>query len=152
MRQISDTEVRSLKTATRALIQRVGGLHAAATVTRVNASVLAEYYDPNAAERLVPADVAADLERVAGEPVVTAQLARMAGHALLPLQAGQGTDAAAIGRVFAECGQLGAAWAAAMEDGRISAVEAERLMSELADLQRAAGAALALLHAKRGTA
>lgn len=149
MRQIDEVDIRSLKTAFRALIQRVGGLDAAATVTRVRASQLAAYYDPHQPQQLMPADVVADLEHVAGEPLVTAQLARLAGHLLLPMAAGPGSEARAIAAVFQEAGELGARWASAMEDGRLDDAELEGVQTELADLHRAAGAAMALLQARR---
>lgn len=152
MRQLDDIEIRSLKTAFRALIQRVGGLDAAATVTRVRPSQLAAYYDPHQAQQLMPCDVVADLERVAGELLVTAQLARLAGHMLLPMAPAFGSESRAIGQVFQESGELGARWASAMEDGQLDEAELERVLTELADLQRAAARAIALLSARKGTA
>lgn len=150
MRQIDDVDMRALKTAFRALVQRVGGLDAAATVTRVRPSQIAAYYDPNQPQQLMPADIVADLERVAGEPLVTAQLARLAGHMLVPMMAGLGSEARAIAAVFQETGELGARWASAMEDGHLDDAEVGRVQTELADLHRAAGAAMALLAGRKG--
>lgn len=152
MRQIDDLALRGLKTAMRALVQRVGGLEAAATVTRVRPSQLASYYDPHQPQQLMPADVVADLEHVAGEPLVTAQLARLAGHMLLPMSPGFGSEARAIAAVFQETGELGARWASAMDDGQLDDADRERVLAELGDLQRAAARAMALLTAKKGHA
>lgn len=148
MRQLTASDIASLKTATRALVQRVGGLHAAATVTRVGASALAEYYDPHAVDRLAPVDVVADLERVAAEPLVSDAMARLAGCTLQPMGHAAGSDARAIAGVFREVGQLGERWATAMEDGATSAGERDAVQLELVDLQRAVGAAIAVLRAR----
>jgi len=75
----------ALKQASKRLIKSCGGLDAASLVTRVGHSELARYYDPS--EKLfMPIDVAADLETIAREPLVTQSLAGLMEFALMPVQ------------------------------------------------------------------
>lgn len=81
----SDAEYVSLKQASKRLIKSCGGLEAAAMVTRVGHSELARYYDPS--ERLfMPIDVAADLEAISRNPLVSRCLADMLGFSLIPIE------------------------------------------------------------------
>jgi hypothetical protein len=78
-----------LKRRTDQLIDLCGGLVAASAETRAGKSSLANYADSrerSAATNLwAPIDVIADLEHAAGEPLVTRELARLAGYDLLPM-------------------------------------------------------------------
>jgi hypothetical protein len=78
-----------LKRRTEKLINLCGGLVDAAEETRAGKSSLANYADSRehgaAANLWAPIDVIADLEQAAGEPLVTRELARLAGYDLLPL-------------------------------------------------------------------
>jgi hypothetical protein len=80
---------RRLKRRTDQLIDACGGLVAASAETRAGKSSLANYADSRehgAATNLwAPIDIVADLEKVAGEPLVTRELARLAGYDLLPM-------------------------------------------------------------------
>lgn len=81
----SDAEYVSLKQASKRLIKSCGGLEAAAMVTRVGHSELARYYDPS--EKLfMPIDVAADLEAISRNPLVSRCLADMLGFSLIPIE------------------------------------------------------------------
>jgi hypothetical protein len=83
-----------LKRRTDQLIDACGGLVAAAEETRAGKSSLANYSDSRehgaAATLWAPIDVIADLEKAAGEPLVTKELARLAGYDLLPMAAAAG--------------------------------------------------------------
>lgn len=78
-----------LKRRTDKLIDLCGGLVEAANETRAGKSSLANYADSRdvgaAANLWAPIDIIADLEAAAGEPLVTKELARLAGYDLLPL-------------------------------------------------------------------
>ncbi|MSP43399.1 MAG: hypothetical protein EXR08_08560 [Alphaproteobacteria bacterium] len=81
----SEGEYTSLKQASKRLVKASGGLEAAAMVTRVGHSELARYY--NLSEKLfMPVDVAADLEAISGNPLVSRCLAHMLGFALIPIK------------------------------------------------------------------
>ena len=83
-----------LKRRTDQLIDACGGLVAASAETRAGKSSLANYADSRgcgaAATLWAPIDIVADLEKVAGEPLVTRELARLAGYDLLPMATVEG--------------------------------------------------------------
>lgn len=78
-----------LKRRTDQLIDSCGGLVAASAETRAGKSSLANYADSRehgAATNLwAPIDVIIDLEKAAGEPLVTKEMARLAGYDLIPM-------------------------------------------------------------------
>jgi hypothetical protein len=90
-RPLSQIEYGRLKQAAKRLIKACGGLEAASMITRVGHSELARYYTHE--ERLfMPIDVAADLEAIASNPVITQALAHMQGYALIQLQPQETAD------------------------------------------------------------
>jgi hypothetical protein len=141
---------RAFKALFRALVDRCGKFEAAALCTRVGTSQLHNYTDMHS-DQFAPVDVVADLERVAGEPLVTAELARRAGFLLIPLPAdGQGRLAKDMAQLGREMGEVFAAYAEAMgNDGRMDAAESEQVERELADVARIAAGAIATLRAAR---
>lgn len=146
-RAIRDND-RSLKTLFRALIQRVGGFEAAASCVRVGVSRLHDYTSPET-DGFAPIDVVAALEEVAGEPLVTAEMARRARCILLPLEAqGEGEIPETMAKLGKEVGEGFSAFAEAMSDGRMDRPEMERMAREMADIVRVATSAVALLQHK----
>ena len=135
----------ALKTAARRLVVSVGGLEAAATVCRLNKTALAAAYDPHQPERALPVDVVAELEHVAAAPVVTTVLARLSGHALVPIAPGGGLEALALVHVFRGAAEVGAAYAAAIADTRLSRAECKAVAGRLLELQAACMQAVAAL-------
>ena len=138
-------DLRALKTATRRLVELVGKLDAAASVCRINKSVLAAAYNPHEPDRFVPADVIADLELVAAEPVVTRVLARLSGHALVPIAPRGGLEALALVEVFRGASDVGAEYAKAMGDAHLSRAERQGIADRLLTLQTACLQAVAAL-------
>jgi hypothetical protein len=136
----------SLKTHVRRLIALLGGIEAAATVTRVGRSRLAEYADVHAQDRHMPIDILLDLELAAGDPLVTAQLAAAQGYVINPLQFGEGDVAEALARVSKDAGTTLSDAVQAIRDG-LPADERIKLVADLTELQRAAQAALGALGA-----
>jgi hypothetical protein len=144
-------DLAALKTAARRLVHLAGGLEAAVSVCRVNKTALAAAYDPHQPERFVPVDVVADLELVVGEPTITAVLARLSGHALVPLAPPGGLEAQALVAVFRGASDVGAAYAAAMADARLSRAERRGIADQLLTLQAACMQAVgALLQNEEG--
>lgn len=89
----------ALKRATGQLVRAAGGQEAAVAFTRLSRhQVLSDYANPSAdmATRFAAIDVVADLESLThgtpGHPVVTRQLARFAGYALVRLPAVRAGD------------------------------------------------------------
>ena len=143
-------EARVFSTLARALTDRVGGLDAAAAVTRVGRSQLGNYASLHDGQTM-PVDVVADLEAVAGEPLITAELARRAGYLLVPLTpADDGPLAERMARLAAEVGQAFSAYAAAVADGHTTAEEEAHIARELTDIIAASQRALATLTARPG--
>lgn len=134
----------SFKTLARVLVERVGGLEAAAACTRVRRAQLGNYQSPNADEAFMPVDVVARLEHVAGEPLITQYLANRAGYAIIPVEpVAEGELAALLARVGAESGAVFTAYAEAMAgDGKVDEAERAAIARELGDLIRAATMAL----------
>lgn len=134
-----------LKMATRALIHDVGGLDCAASISRssiARLSVMQSAHHPD----MLPLDVAVDLEASVNRPVVTAVMAGIAGHLLIPLvPPGEGNEVAAIAQVGRRAGETFAQWAAAMEDGRLAPRERAAVANALTELATATSRALALI-------
>jgi hypothetical protein len=146
--ELTGMDIAAIKTATRALVRSVGGIEAAALVCRYGKSAIAEGYDPHRPDRTLPADVVADLERCAAQPFVTAVLARLSGHALVPLVQPGTREAQAIAEIGRESAEVFAAWATAMADSTLSDAErravADRVLALNAACMAAAGALLAI--------
>jgi hypothetical protein len=138
----------SLKTAFRLLIQRVGGFEAAASCTGASPARLHVMADLQQDDRYPRLDYVADLERVAGEPLVTSILAGATHHrlSLLP-QAVRGNELRAIAATLRRGADLAAEHAEAMEDGRLSDEERAELDQHLAAVAQAADAARAAIAA-----
>jgi len=148
-RDLSASE-RALKARFAILVKRCGGYVAAAEGCRVGSTQLNNYASMFH-DQFAPLDVVADLEEIAGEPLVTAELAFRAGHILVPVDApGEGQLAGTMARLGQEVGESFAAYGAAMADSRLSKREAERLARELAEVAAAAKAAIAVLTRKMG--
>lgn len=143
-------DLRALKTASRLVTRAVGGVEPAASVCRVNKTILAAAYDPHQPDRFLPIDVVADLELVAADPIVTRVLARLAGYALVPIDPAGGLEAQALVAVFRGASDVGAEFAAAMADGRLSRAERGAIADRLVALQSAALQAVAALLNDRG--
>lgn len=137
--------MRALKTLFRALVDRVGGCEAAAACARPGRSQIASYYDMTS-EAFAPIDVVVDLEAAAQETLITSEMARRQGYALVPIEPqGNGelpTSMASFGREVAE---VFATYADAMADGKLSRDEAEELERQLLDVIRVANGAVAVL-------
>lgn len=143
-------EHRALQALFGELLDRVGGVHAAAAALHYPASHLSEAANLAQPGRGPRADHVAELEAIAGEPLVTAQLARMAGCTLLPLPHAEGNDGAALAAVLRNAGELGGQVAAALSDGRLSAEERAALVAGCDTLGRAVAHARAVLAAGLG--
>ena len=82
---LTETEHAALKTMALRLVLGAGGLEAAASVTRVGKTQLALYYDQHRPDCFMPVDVVAALQRAAGADHMTAELARLRGLELVPI-------------------------------------------------------------------
>lgn len=131
-----------LKKHSEALVKDVG-IEAAAAACGKSKATLGRYYshDPDHAERFMPIDVVARLEKAARHPHVTQALAELAGLEVSldarPAPAvgpgGVNSDVVALSQRFAA---LMAEYHESIQDGKITMTEARRLLSETQQLQR----------------
>lgn len=150
-RPFSPADYNAIKTAFKLLLLRLGGVEAAASCTSVKKSLLADYGSV-ASERFARCDVIMDLERVAGEPIVTAALARAQGCALVmtePVRA-RSEMAVLLARIGQDAGELFATAALALGHKKPTAKERATMLRELDDLRRAADEAIAHLQQDDG--
>ena len=134
-RQLPRHDYLAIKAATRRLIETAGGQNAAAAATRVGHTSLSRYGHPDAPADFAPVDVIADLEAECGVPIVTRELASLAGFALTPVSAKQLDSHTAIAGIARESGELLGALAEALRDQHISPVEAAMLTEKLDSLE-----------------
>ena len=133
---------RYLKKHTEALVKDVG-VEQACVVTGKSKATLGRYYSDHDehAERFMPIEAVALLEKAASYPHVTGALAELAGSSLQyderrPNQdrpGGVNADVIALSQRFA---MLMAEYQQSMEDGKITVTEAKRLLKETTMLQQ----------------
>ncbi|MFC0384360.1 phage regulatory CII family protein [Muricoccus vinaceus] len=137
-----------LKSLFQALCQRVGGLDAAAACTRVRRAQLGNYGNLNMPEIFAPVDVVLELQAITKDPIVTAEMARLQGYALVPVEAvAEGELAALLAKVGAESGAVFQEFAQALgNDGQVDSAERTAIARKLSDLLRVTHAALGYCH------
>ncbi len=125
--------VRSLKDATKELVEQVGGFESAANFCRVGTTTLQRYTSDKEEykDRYIPADVIELLEKEAAAPVVTEYLAEQANCLLWQMpdreESGNHLSTSVI-ETGEHVAQLFKDWAKFLEDGVIDAIEAEKLL------------------------
>lgn len=140
----------ALKTAVRLMVQQLGGLDAAKSCTRVGTSNLAEYASVHHPARHAPIDVVLDLELIAGEPHVTAALARLQGYRLEPIApVNSGDVVSPAQRLVRSTADLAAQLLDALADNTITTGERDALLDVAAQARAAADAVLSALQATR---
>lgn len=131
---------RILKQLTHELVLLCGGYEAAAAIpgVRVSWQQLQNYCHMDK-PLLAPIDVIAALEVVAGQPLVTQELARLSGWGLIRrVKIASGELAARMATIGKECGEAFSTWATGISDGRLSGPELVRLAHDLAEIEQAA--------------
>ena len=131
IRHLPAEDYHRLKAATRRLIKLCGGVEQAATVTRVEKSVLGDYASHDKMQFFIPADVAADLEAECGQTVVSKLLVELGGEGL---RCGPIAEDQILPRTSALSVQLGKVHEANLEalrnDGRIDNGELDAIIRE----------------------
>lgn len=144
-REVNATIFAAIKTASRALVKQLGGGEAASLVCRYNPTAISDACSYSRPDRTLPVDVVLDMELCAGEPFITRTMAGAQGYALVPLPSAAGPEAQAIAAVMADAASLGADFAAAMSDARISPAERQGIKDRLLALHAASAQAVAVL-------
>lgn len=133
---------RYLKKHTEALVKDVG-IEQACEITRKSKATLGRYYSDHDehADRFMPIEAVALLEKASSYPHVTAALAELAGSSLqyderrpnTERPGGVNADVIALSQRFA---MLMGEYQQSMEDGKITVNEAKRLLKETTMLQQ----------------
>ncbi|NEJ10449.1 hypothetical protein GR238_34365 [Rhizobium leguminosarum] len=151
MRHFSEKAYRSLKCVCSVAYDLAGGNTLFQHSTRVVVSQLSKYASLNEDDEksYMPIDVAVDLDRAAGSPIVTGTMAQLLGFRLEPLTAAA-AEADKLSerdahKLLAEAMDVSQALLGAFADGRIDALERKRLRVELREVIRAAETILAKL-------
>ena len=145
MRNTTPQERLALKAAVRRAVKLAGGGANAQHATRVAEPALSKYSSSGEPAHHCPVDIALDLDREAGAPVILSALAELQGFSLVR---GRGAEAAAFS--LADVAPIASSFAATLEavtaalaDGRLDAAERRALGQHLADLLKAVTAAQA---------
>ncbi|NVP56064.1 hypothetical protein [Mycoplana rhizolycopersici] len=144
MRPTNEHDRRDLKAATNRALRKVGAANFAPE-TRVREAQLSKYGSLGDDENFMPLDVVADLERVLGDPMITAQLAALSGFRLVPDASGtRPLTMAQVGAVADTKGKLLSALIAALLDNHVDPHERRELLplvrnaiAQLQDLEKA---------------
>ncbi len=131
-----------LKKHTEALVKDVG-IENACDITGKSKATLGRYYSTSAehADRFMPVDTVAQLEKKSSYPHVTSALAELGGGALsydanIKDDANSGGITSDIAVLSQRFGGLMGEYAEAIEDGTITINEAKRMLRETLALQR----------------
>lgn len=125
----------SVKTAWKLLVGRLGGVEAVTSCTRAARSLASDYGNVHS-DRYVPVDVLLDAETVAGEPLVTAALARAQGYELIPVSPMSETDLAIeVARLGADVADLFAQISAHLSGAPLSDPQRAKALADLVDVK-----------------
>lgn len=135
-RQLAPAAYNGVKTAWKQVTGDLGGVEATASAVDRTKSLVSEYGTLHS-DRFPPADVILDAEALAGEPRVTAALARAQGYILMPVEPrGAGDLALLLARLGRDVSKLFGNAAEALQDGVLTAAERDGLARDLDEVVR----------------
>ena len=130
-RVTTETRQRALKIATGALVGKVGGIEAAASLVERGKSTVHRWTDRNDAEHFISVRDVAALEELGGDAPVTRLLCKLAGGLFVPhldMGADEGSPAWLAMQLAQRLGQVSGEIARGLaDDGLINRAEAERV-------------------------
>lgn len=131
-RQSTAAERYDLKAATERCLTRAGGGNNFQYHTRVATTQL-HRYGARDEKDFVPLDVALEMDRQAGTPIIIGAAARLLGYTLEPVTAGKGTQclSEAISAAIRECSDVYAKVIDATADDRITPAERRDIHTEI---------------------
>lgn len=147
----SDAQKAGLKATVRRLVKMAGGQDCASMACRASRASIGFYANPGHDQHM-PIDVVADLEADVGEPVVTRELARLSGYALVPTTAATSITfdvTRSVLQLTRELGELSGAVSDMDADGRRTINEYDRCIREVQDLKIAVDSLFDRLHQGR---
>lgn len=127
----------AIKTATKEVVQRVGGYEAAASISRVGKSTLSDYGNRNS-PLIVPVDVAIVLDCCAQQPIILAAMANAEGYMLVPLHFGEGHIPRDMAKFADKSSQAIQRGFEALDDRRVDVHEAHEIARCMSDVIRVA--------------
>ena len=145
VRSIAPKEVRTIKGATAAAYDLAGGVSVVCHLSRASVSQLSKYasFNEENAETLIPLDVAVEVDRAAGSPVILGAYAQVLGLALVPIASETDTT---VGdddvtmrdghMVSKHAVELAHEIFEAHEDGRVDPLERKRIKGKIYELKR----------------
>lgn len=133
-----NTDRRRLKRATELLVKSVGGIEAAASILEKGSSTVGRWTNKNDDSFINVADLQ-HLEDVAdGPPLVTVELARLAGGVFIPLPQMPGSAdqlPMQVMEIIQEMGQFSEQIRNGLGDGHFGREDAESALAELHDVE-----------------
>lgn len=130
--RVSDVHFGEIKAATQMAIHRLYGLANAAMVCRAEKTALHEYQSINHPDRVIPLDIALQLDTACGEPIILGAMARMQGFTLTaPERAENPQIDTAMAQIAGGAGALLATFVEAKADDHLGAGEKVRLREHL---------------------
>lgn len=136
---------KQFKVAFGQILSSCGGATNLSGITRVGQSALYQMASTNEAKHFPPVDVVADLEQVAGDPVVTRVLARLSGYTLTPIRevACVGSISLVLAKLGKEVSEVFSSAAQSLEDEKLCPREAQVVLRDVDE-------AMAVLEVLRG--
>ncbi|NMG39836.1 hypothetical protein GRZ55_11330 [Chelativorans sp. ZYF759] len=138
LRETTPQERRALSMSVRRAAKLGGGAASVQHMTRVGEADLSRYGAPEQDDRHCPIDVAVDLDRMAGGPVVVAAMATLLGYRLVAEARPANGDLCLreIARIGSESAEVVAAILHAMADGTLCEADRRRINMEIEEACR----------------
>lgn len=148
LRPTTPKELLRLKAASRRAVELAGDVTAVERITRVRKAALSKYTAVHETAYFMPVDVALDIDRDTGEPVILREMAALEGYDLAPRRGARNATggnamlarAHLVGRLTREVADVVAEVLAADADGVITPRERSALLKEIDEAQGALNA------------
>ncbi|MCG6115074.1 MAG: hypothetical protein MEQ84_07730 [Mesorhizobium sp.] len=138
LRETTPQERRALSMSVRRAAKLGGGAASVQHMTRVGEADLSRYGAPEQDDRHCPVDVAIDLDRMAGSPVIVAAMASLLGYRLVAEARAPGAEMCLreVARISTESSEVVAAVLDAMADGKLCEADRRRINMEIEEACR----------------
>jgi hypothetical protein len=145
-RTLPERDYLAIKGAFRQAVKLAGGPKLFAQTTRGTPSHICDWGSPDHMDRWPPADILADVDAEAGDPIMARTLADLAGFDLVARETkAMGTDCEQFGGIARKTGETLAILAEALKNGKFDGFEIpiiRKHLHELMDILHAVDAAL----------